>query len=292
MEIDWFIPFGAALFISAFSSVGGVSGAFLLLPIQMSFFGIAGPVVSSTNLVYNVVAIPAGVYRFYRERRLVLPLIAAIVVGTLPGLFVGAIIRIELLPDPRYFKAFVAVVLFYIALRMLIGLIKPAVKTTAAGATYSTFETGTQKFSAKSIEFTFQSETYSIHFSKLFILSLIVGLIGGVYGIGGGAIIAPFLVSVFKLPVYAIAGAALASTFISSVAGVAFYSILAVFYSADMPIAPNWKLGLLFGSGGAVGIYLGARIQRHLPEKFIKSILVLVLFAVVVKYLFDFLFAN
>ena len=40
-------------------------------------------------------------------------------------------------------------------------------------------------------------------------------------GIGGGAIMAPFFVSVFGLPVYTVAGAALMGTLITSVAGVA-----------------------------------------------------------------------
>ncbi|MBW1936768.1 MAG: sulfite exporter TauE/SafE family protein [Deltaproteobacteria bacterium] len=40
-----------------------------------------------------------------------------------------------------------------------------------------------------------------------------MGIISGTYGIGGGSIIAPFLIAIFGLPVYAIAGAALLSTF-------------------------------------------------------------------------------
>jgi len=65
----------------------------------------------------------------------------------------------------------------------------------------------------------------------LFVLSLIVGVIGGTYGIGGGAIIAPFLVAMFHLPVHSVAGAALLGTFITSVAGVAIYTLISPFYS-------------------------------------------------------------
>jgi len=41
----------------------GVSGAFLLLPFQMSFLGYVNLSVSTTNQLYNVVAIPSGCYR-------------------------------------------------------------------------------------------------------------------------------------------------------------------------------------------------------------------------------------
>lgn len=50
----------------------------------------------------------------------------------------------------------------------------------------------------------------------------------GVYSIGGGSIIAPFLVAVVGLPVYTVAGATMLGTFVTSVAGVAFFEVLAI----------------------------------------------------------------
>jgi len=50
--------------------MGGISGAFLLLPFQMSFLNFTSPSVSSTNFVYNIVAIPSGVYRYIKEGRM------------------------------------------------------------------------------------------------------------------------------------------------------------------------------------------------------------------------------
>ena len=115
-------------------------------------------------------------------------------------------------------------------------------------------------------------------------LSLAVGMIGGIYGIGGGAIIAPFFVTFFGLPVYTVAGAALAGTLLTSVAGVAFFQIIAPFYP-DMAIAPDWQLGLLFGLGGAAGMYCGARLQRFIPAAVIKSILAFAILFTAIRYL-------
>jgi len=42
------------------------------------------------------------------------PLAWILVVGTLPGIFIGALLRIRYLPDPRAFKCFVGLVLLYI----------------------------------------------------------------------------------------------------------------------------------------------------------------------------------
>jgi uncharacterized membrane protein YfcA len=58
VETYVFIPPLVAIVISFFCSMGGVSGAFLLLPFQMSVLNFTSPSVSSTNLIYNIVAIP------------------------------------------------------------------------------------------------------------------------------------------------------------------------------------------------------------------------------------------
>jgi uncharacterized membrane protein YfcA len=48
--------------------------------------------------------------------------------------------------------------------------------------------------------------------------------VGGIYGIGGGVIIASFLITFFRLPVNTVAGTALMGTFITSVAGMIVFT--------------------------------------------------------------------
>ncbi|MCK9240803.1 sulfite exporter TauE/SafE family protein, partial [Desulfocurvus sp.] len=114
IEVAPWVPPLVAFVISFFTSMGGVSGAFLLLPFQMSFLGYVNPSVSATNQLFNVVAIPSGVYRYCKEGRMLWPLTWIVVLGTLPGVFIGAYVRTSWLPDPRHFKMFAAAVLLYI----------------------------------------------------------------------------------------------------------------------------------------------------------------------------------
>jgi hypothetical protein len=62
ITVPLWLPPLVAFVISFFTSMVGVSGAFLLLPFQMSVLGYVAPSVSGTNLVFNLVAIPAGVW--------------------------------------------------------------------------------------------------------------------------------------------------------------------------------------------------------------------------------------
>ena len=135
--------------------------------------------------------------------------------------------------------------------------------------------------SARRIEFTFRGTHYSFGTLPIFALSLAVGVVGGIYGIGGGAIIAPFLVAIMGLPVYTVAGATLAGTLLTSVVGVFYYTVL----PSDLNTRPDWALGALFGVGGFVGMYLGARAQRRVPQKLIKAMLALVLLGLSLKYI-------
>ena len=112
--------------------------------------------------------------------------------------------------------------------------------------------------------------------------SLLVGVIGGTYGLGGGVLIVPFLVALEGLPIYAIAGGAILSTFLASIAGVIIYSTLPI---GGAVASPDWNLGLLFGAGGALGVYLGSRAQKYVPEGMIKWLLFIILSGLAIKYL-------
>jgi uncharacterized membrane protein YfcA len=298
VETYLWLPPLVALVVSFFTSMGGVSGAFLLLPFQMSFLGFTTPAVSPTNLVFNVVAIPSGVWRYLREGRMVWPLTWVVVLGTLPGVILGCFARLYWLPDPRAFKAFVGCVLLYIGARMFMDIRKTRAqaKKQAQGPKLSgqlvaeDFRTETVEFSWRRVAYNFQGKRYACSSPGVFGLSLAVGMVGGVYGIGGGAIIAPFFVAIYGLPVHTVAGATLMGTFVTSVAGVIFYQILAWLPAyAHLAVAPDWLLGALFGLGGVCGMYLGARCQKFVPAVWIKLGLALLLLYVAVRYLYNFI---
>jgi hypothetical protein len=98
--------------------------------------------------------------------------------------------------------------------------------------------------------------------------------------------IAPFLVSFFHLPIYTIAGATLFGTFLTSMAGALFYAMIAPLYAhTGLMIAPDWMLGALFGAGGFLGMYCGARLQKYFPARLIKLVLTLTLLYLAVSYL-------
>src|SRR5215216_4600035 len=100
-----------AFAIASVTTPVGVSGAVFLIPVQVSVLHTPSPAVTPTNLLYNLIAIPGALARFHREGRLRGPLTRLMVLGTLPGVVAGAVIRVELLPGPEAFLLVVAAVL-------------------------------------------------------------------------------------------------------------------------------------------------------------------------------------
>jgi uncharacterized protein len=218
--------------------------------------GTPSPAVTPTNLLYNIVATPGALYRYWRQGqnggRLALILIA----GTVPGVIAGSFIRVALLPGPRAFDLIVAAVL--VPLGAWLALITPLRKGKPA------------------------RPARLIPVPVLIGLAAMVGCAGGIYGIGGGAILAPVLIGTGRRPAE-VAPAALASTFVTSVAGVITFTILSIGHHGS--VAPSWPTGIALGIGGLAGAYTGARIQSRLPEALIRRVVGILVLAIGASYL-------
>jgi uncharacterized membrane protein YfcA len=247
----------AACVIAVLSTPAGISGAVLLLPFQVSVLGTPSPSVTPTNLLYNVVSTPGALYRYWRQGQTGGRLALVLIAGTLPGVIAGSIIRVKVLPGPRVFDLVVAAVL--LPLGVWLAVTRPS---------------RPDEGSARPVR--------RIPVPVLIVLAAAVGCVGGIYGIGGGSILAPILIGSGRRAVE-VAPAALASTFVTSVAGVITFTILSI--NQHAPVAPNWPTGIALGVGGLVGGYTGARIQSRLPELLIRRLMSILVIAIGARYL-------
>ncbi|MDQ0585755.1 sulfite exporter TauE/SafE family protein [Streptomyces rishiriensis] len=244
--MDWTLAGGLAvgLLIATVTAPVGVSGAVFLLPVQVSVFGVPNPAVTPTNLLFNVVAGPGALWRYRSDGALRGDLARRLVLGTLPGVVAGAAIRVFALPGPSVFRLLIAALLLPLGLWLCLRTLIPASHPP--------------------------SDTGELAPRALTGLALVVGVVGGIYGIGGGSLLGPILVG-RGLPVARVAPAALAATFATSVVGAVAYALLSLVSCGD--VAPHWRLGLACGTGGLIGGYLGARLQLRLPERGLRLLL-------------------
>ena len=252
------VAFAAAYVIAALATPAGISGAVLLLPFQVSVLGTPSPAVTPTNLLYNVVATPGALYRYWRQHQTGGRLALMLITGTLPGVIAGSVIRVELLPGPRVFDLVIAAVLT--PLGIWLALTRPPRPPDP------------------------DRPARLIPVPILVILAAAVGCVGGIYGIGGGSILAPILIGSGRSPAE-VAPAALASTFVTSVAGVITFTILSIHQHGS--VAPDWPTGIALGVGGLVGAYTGARIQSRVPDALIRRLVGILVVAIGARYLWS-----
>jgi uncharacterized membrane protein YfcA len=226
----------------------------LLLPFQISVLGTPSPSVTPTNLLYNVVASPGAIWRYWRQGQTGGPLTWLLLAGTLPGVIAGSVIRVYVLPGPVVFDFVVAAVLIPLGAWLALTQMASAHRTRRA----------------------------RLPRVVIGVIAAAAGCVGGIYGIGGGSILAPILVADGQPPSQ-VAPAALSSTFLTSLAGVVTFSVLSLHQHGS--VAPDWPTGIALGAGGLAGGYVGARIHARMPETIIRRLLALVVMAIGIRFL-------
>jgi uncharacterized membrane protein YfcA len=250
IDSPW-ILFVVGFLVSVVLTPAGVSGAFLLVPFQTSVLGLSSVSVTPTNLVFNLFATPLAIATYRRQGRLDGRLAGWIVASSVPGVLLGAWLRVALLSDPARFRAVVGAVLLALGVRLLVerrradpvdGPMDPSPRTDLL----------------------------------VVVAGAVVGVVGGIYGIGGGAFLAPFLTLATRRSLHQIAGAALVGTFVTSLVGVGVFELLGQ--------GPLWPVGLWLGLGGLAGGWLGASLQDRVPARALRAFLAVVVLGLGLYY--------
>jgi uncharacterized membrane protein YfcA len=94
-----------------------------------------------------------------------------------------------------------------------------------------------------------------------FAIGALAGLLGGAFGIGGGVVMVPFLLVLFKLPIHNAIGTSMMVIVPIAIAGaLRHYSLNNV----------NLHIALLAGLGGIIGAIIGASIIVEIPAFYVK----------------------
>ena len=241
-------PLFIGFLIASLTTPAGVSGAFLLVPVQVSVLGITSPALTPTNLLFNVFSTPGGILTYRQQGSLDVALVRKIILGTGPAVILGSILRVTVFEGPETFKAFVGAVLILLGGNLVLQAYlasrrSPKLEREPAGHSVTA-------------------------------LAAAAGLIGGIYGISGGSIIAPALAGLWGLPVRRVAPAVLISTLFTSLVGVVSFQILDLVASeADPARRPDYILAATFGLGGILGSAVGARFSKKVPEGALRLLL-------------------
>lgn len=111
-------------------------------------------------------------------------------------------------------------------------------------------------------------------YTKLSLIGFIAGLVSGFFSTGGGLILVPSFLYLLEMDSQKARG-----TSVFCILPMVLTS--SIFYYKENFI--NWKVAILCGIGGAIGGYIGAKLLKKLPEKYLKIAFTIFLIYVSIK---------
>ena len=227
---------GTGLLLGLFGSGG------TLIAMPTLHFLLHVPARSAIAMAFGIIAITAAIATFHYWRRGAVDLRVATLFGLfgIGGAYLGARLG-ALIPAAIHLTLF-AVIMYYSAHRLLF--------------------TDTQADEAS---------IGSDHPARIAAYGLGIGAFAGTVGVGGGFLIVPALILLWRLPVKRAVGTSLVAVTANSLAGFAGYA---------STVAISYPIMTVFATSAVVGTFAGSALHRYLPEKTVKLALGLFLAAI------------
>jgi uncharacterized protein len=235
------------LAVGTFGTLIGAGGGFILVPLLLVVYHFPPPDAVGTSLSLVFLNALSGSIAYLRQRRVDLALGWRFALATLPGAVAGAYVTRSL--SSRAFGQAFGVVLIIVAVFLFLGRTAPP--SARADARHLVDASG-------------GTHHYRVDVWKGVVVSLAVGVMSSVFGIGGGIIHVPFLIVVLGLPVHV---ATATSHFVLSIS--AFVGAL-TFLALGHVDLPTFAL---MGAGVLLGAQVGARMSIGTSPEVIRRVL-------------------
>jgi hypothetical protein len=291
-EASPILTFLVGILIGAVFTTVGAAGAASTGFFQ-AFIGVSMGI-RPTNVLMTSIAPMMGVYVYWKERRIALPLVGFIIIGIFFGVMIGAWGSIRLFGTAAS-KNYIgilgvigALTGLYLGYETLPGVREKRKKLVAMSERFegkvrelkasgrweelkkSTYKT--VKITPGEYVFTFAGERLKFNPLLVFFVGLVVGLIASFFGIGGGNLYVLFLAGISGLPMYLVAGTSIAAALFTSL-----WTITNYLYRGVMV---DWLLVANLAAGVIIGGYLGPKYSKFVPEVVLRRFAGMVLLLV------------
>lgn len=291
------VPFAWAFFTGVVFAVVGAAGGILAVVGHISVLGLADAnTIKPMSQVMTIVTPLCSVPLYHRQRRVVLPLGLLLGAGGIGGALAGSWASTRYLPDLHAYQFLFGILTLIVASRVLYEL-TPSYRSSqdALSRSVEAFQAAVRQFrgegrlaqlrqfgvriierSMTRARFQFFGETFAFNPWVPVMAGLAVGIVSSSFGVGGGFLLVPFLVSVLRLPIFIVAGTSVFSILLSSVASVGNY--------INLGSRIDWPLMAIEISGVALGSLAGPHLSTFMKDVWLRSVLALVLIYIGVGY--------
>ncbi len=278
MPVDMFLIAAIGAAVGFLSGMFGVGGGFLMTPLLI-FLGIPPAIAVATQAAQIAAASTTGTLAALRrdavDMRLGLVLLGGGLLGTAIGVAIFNMLR-------RLGQLDIVIVVSYVTLFGVVGTLMLVESIKALTAR----RRGVQPLPPKPPwhrdlpwRMAFPRAGLEASLIPLVGIAMLIGIAGSVLGIGGGFIMVPVLIYMFRVPVALVVG--------TSQFQILFTMLGATVLHAATNQTVDIVLAMLLTVGGVFGAQFGARAGRNLKGEAFRLLLALLILAVGLRFAFE-----
>ncbi|MBM9518936.1 sulfite exporter TauE/SafE family protein [Desulforhopalus vacuolatus] len=284
------VIFFGAFIIGILFVIMGAAGGLFTAAFQITAIGTNGPVginagntIKPTNLFLTLCSPISGLLSYFKEKRFAYPVAIPFALGIVIGaFFIGPPLSAKYL-NLAAFKFYLGIICLVIGVKLYIESLPGSIeKKKAMKAIVQKFNAAVKeakvsgkamqlgsiefdKFNPVKFEMRFWGETFVAQPMLMLFGGIVMGIIASSFGVGGGFMFMPFMTTMVGYPMYLAVPIALAGAFATSIGGIAKYVM--------MGYQPDWIMAALIAAGAMCGGLVGPKLQKKMPEIFLKRLL-------------------
>ncbi|HIO93336.1 MAG TPA: sulfite exporter TauE/SafE family protein [Leucothrix mucor] len=260
------------LVFSLVGAAGGILASFgLITLIGVTDPNSIKPMAQILSLATALVFIPG----YIRRKSTVIPLALMLSAGGVMGAIVGSTLSSRYLSDMSTFKPLFGILTLIIAVQIIWEIYKLRNEEKVSSAAC---EKGVHSVSAKgtTIKFSYADKDFKVSLWTPWLAGFFIAIVASAFGVGGGFLLVPFMVSFLRMPMFIIPATAAVVIFISGSISVTNY--------LRMGAEIDWTILSFLIAGGVVGALIGPRINRIMQDSWLRIFLATVLSLIGLKY--------
>lgn len=281
LPLNLFLLLGMGGAIGFISGLFGVGGGFLLTPLLM-FVGVPAPVAVATSSVHIAASSVTGSLTYWRRRALDIKLGTVLVAGGLVGTVAGVLFFNQM---RKLGHLDLVITVSYVTLLMSVGCLMfvesiGALLERRKGTPVVLRQAGEHRwFERLPLPMRFHRSKMSTSVIPLVVLGAIIGFIGTVLGIGGGFLVVPALIYLFRVPTSVVVGTSLFQILLTMIVATLLHAV----YSQAVDVL----LAMTLVVGGVIGAQFGARTGQVLKGEQFRLLLALLILIVGIRFALD-----
>lgn len=270
MQFDWLLLLGTGILAGALGSLAGLGGGIVLVP-SLLFFGetladfshFSPSMTAGTALLITMFTGLASTISYTRQRRVDFRSGGLFFVGSGPGAWAGA-----------YFNQYLNVDTFYILFGCLIVTMSFLLrKRRNPGQKRMTWKVQRSYTDQAGTEY-----QYGYHPLHAVAISFAIGMIAGMFGIGGGSLFVPLMILLFHFPPHLATATSMFVILLSAATG----SITHIYLGHI-----DWWAVLWLAPGALIGANIGAWLSSKISGPYLVHVLQIVFVIIGLRMIVD-----